>query len=248
MTTPAVPYLTSPTECTSEPLHETLLTNSWEEPEREVSASPDVGPMTGCSLLEFAPAFAASPDTARADTPAGFTFDVRMGQEGLVNPSANSESAIEDQTVTLPEGVAINPGQASGLGACQLSQARLEEQGPPTCPSNSKVGQVVVETPVLRNKLEGSVYVLQSNPPNVKLLVAPEDPHDGIYVKVVGTTHLNETTGQVTATFEKTPQVPYSDLKVSFSGWRAGGAFDSDGVWDLYGEHRFHAVEHAVRG
>jgi uncharacterized repeat protein (TIGR01451 family) len=218
VTTPPIPYLTSPTDCTSEPLQSTLAANSWEEPGHEIEVKSDVGPMTGCSSLEFAPAITASPDTARADTPAGFTFGVRMGQEGLVNPSANSESDIEDTTVMLPEGVSINPGQANGLGACQVAQERLGEEGPPACPSDSKVGQVSVETPVLRNKLEGNVYVLQSNPPNVQLLVAPEDPQDGIYVKLVGTVHLNETTGQITTTFEKTPQLPFDEFKLSFSG------------------------------
>ncbi len=213
-----IPYLTAPTDCTSEPLQATLEASSWEEPDHNVSASSPVGPMTGCSLLEFAPAITASPDTARADTPAGFTFGVKMGQEGLTNPSANSESDIEKTTVTLPEGVAINPGQANGLGACQESEARLEEEGPPTCPSDSKVGRVEIGTPVLRNKLEGNVYVLQSNPPEVKLLVAPEDPQDGIYVKLVGTVHLNTTTGQITTTFDKTPQLPFDEFKLSFSG------------------------------
>ena len=218
VTTPWVPYLTSPTDCTVKPLQATFKANSWEEPGHEVEATSDVGPLTGCSQLEFAPAITASPDTTRADTPAGFTFDVKMGQEGLINPSANSEADIEDTTVTLPEGVAINPGQAAGLGACQPSQARLEEEGPPLCPSDSKVGQVEVETPVLRDKLDGNVYVLQSNPPNLELLVAPEDPADGIYVKFVGDVHLNETTGQLTTTFEGTPQLPFNDLKLSFSG------------------------------
>jgi len=213
-----IPYLTSPTQCTSEPMQATIEVNSWEEPGREITVPSDIGPLTGCSLLEFAPAITASPDTTRADTPAGFTFGVHMGQEGLVNPAANSQADIEDTTVTLPEGIAINPGQANGLGACQFSQAAIGVGGPPSCPSNSKVGQVAIETPILRNKLEGNVYVLQSNPPDVKLLVAPEDPPDGIYVKFVGDVHLNETTGQLTTTFEKTPQLPFDSLKLSFSG------------------------------
>jgi uncharacterized repeat protein (TIGR01451 family) len=212
------PYLTAPTDCTGEPLQATLEADSWQEPGRNVTDSLSVGPLMGCGLLEFAPAITASPDTARADTPAGFTFGVQMGQEGLVNEAVNSESDIQGTTVTLPEGVVINPGQANGLGACQLSQAHIEEEGPPSCPSNSKVGQVAIETPVLRNKLEGNVYVLQSNPPDVKLLVAPEDPQDGLYVKFVGNVHLDEKTGRLTTTFEGTPQLPFSNLKLSFSG------------------------------
>jgi hypothetical protein len=212
-----VPYLTSPTDCTGQPLEATFEVSSWQEPSVLLRVGSNVGPFTNCSLLEFAPAIAASPDTIRSDTPAGFTFQVKMGQEGLLNESANSESDIQDTTVTLPEGIAVNPGQASGLGACQFSQDAVGEEGPPSCPANSKVGQVEVETPVLRNKLAGNVYILQSNPPELKLLVAPEDPQDGIYVKLIGDVHL-EASGQIVTTFAETPQLPFSDFKLSFSG------------------------------
>jgi uncharacterized repeat protein (TIGR01451 family) len=213
-----IPYLTSPTDCTGEPLIATGYVTSWEEPEHEVTEEADIGPFTGCPLLEFAPAITAAPDTTRADSPAGLTVGVKMGQEGLTNEEAGSEADIENTTVTLPEGIAINPGQANGLGACQESQEELNKEAPPTCPSNSKVGTVEIETPVLRDKLDGNVYVLQSNPPDLKLLVAPEDPPDGIYVKFIGDVHLNETTGQLVTTFEHTPQLPFSALKFSFSG------------------------------
>jgi uncharacterized repeat protein (TIGR01451 family) len=218
VTTPPIPYLTSPTDCTVGPLQATLYANSWEEPAPTVGVASPLGPMTGCGLLEFAPAIAAAPDTASADTPAGFTFGVSMGQEGLLNSSVTSEADIENTTVTLPEGIAINPGQANGLGACQESQEELNAEAPPACPSDSKVGTVEIETPVLRDKLDGNVYVLQSNPPDLKLLVAPEDPPDGIYVKFVGDVHLNEATGQLVTTFERTPQLPFSKLKFNFSG------------------------------
>lgn len=217
-TIPPIPYLTSPTQCTGEPLQATLSAASWEDPSHPEPVRSPVGPLTGCSLLEFAPVISASPDTTRADTPAGLTFGVHMGQEGLVNESANSQADIEDTTVTLPPGVVINPGQANGLGACQLSQDGVGAEAPPSCPSDSKVGQVEIETPILRNKLDGNVYVLQSNPPDIKLLVAPEDPADGIHVKFIGDVHLNEATGQLTTTFEKTPRLPFGDLKLSFSG------------------------------
>ena len=75
-----------------------------------------------------------------------------------------------------------------------------------------------IETPVLRDKLDGNVYVMMSDPPDLKLLVAPEDAQDGIFLKVLGDVHLNETTGQLTASFEQTPPLPYSALKLSFSG------------------------------
>jgi len=214
-----IPFLTSPTECTSEPLQVTFSAASWEQPDQKTPpAGSSVGPLTGCNLLEFGPAITAAPDTTHADTPAGFTFDVKVPQEGLVNPAALSTADIQNTAAVLPAGVVINPGQAAGLGACQLSQDGVGFEGPPSCPSDSRVGHVVVTTPVLKNKLEGEVYVLQSNPPDLKLLVAPEDPSDGIYVKFIGDVHLSETTGQLVTTFEKTPQLPFSDLRLSFNG------------------------------
>ena len=47
VTTPLVPYLTSPTDCTSEPLEATITANSWEEPEREVERDVERGPDDG---------------------------------------------------------------------------------------------------------------------------------------------------------------------------------------------------------
>ena len=60
------------------------------------------------------------------------------------------------------------------------------------------------------------MYVLQSNPPNLEMLVAASG--DGVNVKVVGKVHLDEATGRVTATFENTPDFPVSEFKLAFSG------------------------------
>jgi uncharacterized repeat protein (TIGR01451 family) len=217
-TSPPVPFFTNATQCTGEPVQSTFFTKSYEEPEVEVTAPSSFGVLAGCDLLEFPPAVRAAPDTTRADTPAGLTFEVKVPQEGLVSSEGLSATDIKDTKVTLPEGVVINPGQAAGLAACQMSQAGIGLEGPPSCPSNSKVGHVEVESPLLKNKLEGEVYVLQSNPPHLKLLVAPESPVQGLYIKFVGEVHLNEATGQLVTTFENTPALPFSNLKLSFSG------------------------------
>jgi uncharacterized repeat protein (TIGR01451 family) len=212
----AVPFLTSPTECTSAPLQATFKATSWAG--REDRGESSMGPLTGCGLLEFGPSITVAPDTSDADTPAGLTFEVKVPQEGLVSPVGVATADIKNTAATLPAGVVINPGQAAGLGACQFSQDGIGVEGPPGCPSDSKVGTVEIQTPIIKNTLKGNVYLLQSNPPDVKLLVAPEDPADGIYIKFVGDVHLNEATGQLLTTFEQTPQLPFSDLKLSFSG------------------------------
>ena len=215
---PPLPFFTNVTQCSGEPLPAKLFASSWYEPENRVSAPTSFGTMTGCPLVEFGPYITAAPDTTRADTPAGFTFDVKEPQEGLINAEGFSSADIENTTATLPEGVVINPGQAAGLAACQFSQDGIGVNGPPACPSNSKVGEVEVESPLLPRPLKGPVYLLASTPPELKLEVAPEDAQEGIYVKFIGTVHLNATTGQLVTTFEKTPALPFDNLRLSFSG------------------------------
>jgi uncharacterized repeat protein (TIGR01451 family) len=215
---PPTPFFTNMTQCTGEPEVGTLFTDSWQEPEKRISVPSSFGTMTGCPLMEFGPYIKAAPDTTRSDSPAGFSFDVKMPQEGLTTAEGLSSSDIENTVATLPQGVVINPGQAAGLAACQFSQDGIGVNGPPSCPSNSKVGEVEIETPLIVRPLKGPVYLLASSPPELKLEVAPEDPQDGIYVKFLGTVHLNPLTGQLVTTFEKTPSLPFDNLKLSFSG------------------------------
>jgi hypothetical protein len=81
-----------------------------------------------------------------------------------------------------------------------------------------------VRTPLLEGasekELEGNVYILQSNPPTLELLVAASG--DGVNLKLVGVVHLNEATGQLTTTFTETPQVPFTSLKLSFENGPQG--------------------------
>jgi hypothetical protein len=226
------PLLTLPTACGS-PLTTTLTVESWEtslgaSSESIVTSEPNGAPVgiTGCEHLTFPPALTAAPDTSYADTPAGLTVDVKVPEEGLSYFRGLSTADIENTTVTLPEGVAINPGQAAGLAACGPAEDGLttpaeeaageEDNGPAHCPNASQVGTDEIETPLLSKSLKGDVYVMNSNPPHLKLLVTASG--EGVFVKLVGNVNLDERTGQLVTTFEKTPELPFTDFKLSFSG------------------------------
>jgi hypothetical protein len=221
------PFLTLPTACLGP---QTLTVHgqaTWSDPSATAEASQlthdnsdkPIG-FTGCEHLSVNPSISAVPDTSFGDTPAGFTVDVKVPQEALTIPTGLVAATIKNTTVTLPEGVVINPGQAAGLVACQAAEANIHGEGPQSCPAASKVGTVHIRTPLLEgeleSELEGNVYVLQSNPPNLQLLLAASG--DGVYLKLVGDVHLNETTGQLTTTFTETPELPFTDLKLAFSG------------------------------
>jgi hypothetical protein len=221
-TAPRLALMTSPTQCSSTPLTYTMSTDSWQEPDVPFTASFDRDfdgnqlLMTGCERLAFDPTITVAPDTAQADTPAGLTVEVKMPQDGLLNPEGIAPADLKNTTVTLPAGVVINPGQAAGLVACQPAEDAVGSEGPSHCPSASKVGTVQITTPLLPEKLEGSVYILPSNPPDLQLLIAASA--DGVNLKLVGDVHLDAGSGQLTTTFLNTPQLPFSDLKLNFSG------------------------------
>jgi hypothetical protein len=221
---PLTALLSNPTSCTG-PVTTTAHADSWEQQGafaeesflmHDTATPANTVGFTGCEKLPFSPTIKVTPDTAQADSPAGLTVEVKMPQGGLLNPQGITSADIRNTTVTLPPGVVINPGQAAGLTACQPEQDGVGVEGPPSCPVSSKVGTVEIATPLLPNKLEGDIYVLQSNPPDLKLLVAASG--EGVDLKLIGDVHLDEHTGALTTTFENTPQLPFDDLKLAFSG------------------------------
>jgi hypothetical protein len=236
---PLKPFLTLPTSCGEPPVFSAEMLGTWQNPNEQIqpisfpwhdSEGRPVG-IIGCErLVHFEPSFTAGPESSFSDSPTGLTTITRVPQN--VNQEGLATSGVQKVKVTLPPGVAINPGQATGLAACQFSETDLpvgeengEEErfdGPASCPIASKVGTAEVATPLLRGRLKGNIYVLQSNPPEVKLLLTASG--EGVYVKEVGTVHLDEETGQITATFEGNPgyqgipDAPVSELVASFSG------------------------------
>ncbi len=215
------PLLTLPTSCEG-PQTFTAGVDTWENASTSEAsflshdAEGEPTGLTGCDGLGFGPFISVSPDTTHADTPAGLTTDVKVPQEGLLARGGVSESNIKNATVVLPEGVVISPARAAGLALCPLARDGVGAEGPPSCPSASQVGTAQVTTPVLTEPIEGEVYVLESNPPHIKLLVALAG--EGVEIKLVGNVSLNEATGQLTTTFENTPELPFTDFKLSFSG------------------------------
>jgi uncharacterized repeat protein (TIGR01451 family) len=216
------PFLTLPTSCAG-PQSFSIHASTWQEPIAEAGTSiqtldsnGDPVGFTGCEHLDFGPTITTSPDTSNADTPAGLTVTVKPSVGDLADPEGLGTSDIENTTVTLPEGMTINPGQAAGLQACQETEVTLKESDlAPACPSASKVGTDEIETPLLKKPLQGNVYLLQANPPDLQLLLQASG--EGVNLKLIGHVHLTGT-GQLVTTFSGTPPLPFTSLKLSFSG------------------------------
>ncbi len=129
------PFLTLPTGCTG-PLRSTIEADSYQEPEEPgqmvkaesitSNAAGEPVNLTGCSKLTFPPRITVKSDTTNASSASGLTVDVNVSQKAALNPEGLAESALRDATVTLPEGVAINPSGANGLEACSEGLAGFQ--------------------------------------------------------------------------------------------------------------------------
>ncbi len=129
----SVPFLTMPTGCHG-PLHSTMAVDSWETPGQWVKASTvthnSAGTpvsLTGCSKLKFLPEIGVVPDSNNASTSSGLTVGVHVPQNAASNPNGLAESSLRDTTVTLPEGVTINPSGGDGLEACSSDPGALSD-------------------------------------------------------------------------------------------------------------------------
>ena len=245
-------FLSNPTSC-EEKFEAQMFVDSFEELftsnlSEWPSASVEVPAFSECEKIPFEPEIAANPSTRGTEAATGLGVTLGVAQEWdnpLGSPVTLASSYLKGAVVTLPEGMTANPGLAEGLGSCtpeeyaRETSASLPGSG---CPSESKIGTITIETPLLAVPVKGAVYIATpyDNPfpdppvhPNGTLLamyVVAKEPERGILVKVAGKIVPNETTGQLVTTFEKQPamngfpeqeglpQQPFSKFKLQFSG------------------------------
>jgi hypothetical protein len=224
------PFVSLPSSCEG-----SMTTNasidSWGHPndwvERSfISADPNENAtqVSGCNQLEFDPSIESKATTNLADAPTGLDFKLHVPQASGIE--APSTANVKDVKVTLPEGMVVNPSAGDGLAGC--SSAEIEIHGPnaATCPDAAKIGTAEIKTPLLGEPLNGAVYLAKpfDNQFNslLALYIAVDDQRTGVVLKLPGEVQPNPATGQLVATFKENPELPFSDLNVSFfNGARA---------------------------
>ncbi len=221
---PAKPFLTNPTSCEG-PVLTSLRVNSWQDQadwseasflSHDTSHQP-IG-ADGCEKLPFAPTVHVQAQPGSAASPSSLSVKVHIPQS--TGPGQNATAHLKKAVVTLPAGVTVNAAAANGLGACTPAQIGLANGDSPSCPNSSKVGSVEIETPLLERPLTGAVYLAQQhqNPFGSLLAVYLVAEGSGVVVKLPGKVDVDPSTGQVTATFDDNPQLPFEDLAVRFFG------------------------------
>jgi hypothetical protein len=239
---------------------------SLQAPVYRASAAQAVG---GCDRLQFDPTIAVAPETTQADTPSGYEVDLKVPQAASVWP-VPATPPFRDVEVTLPEGVSISPAAADGLVGCQASGPEGidlggadtlegesahevqegEEPGPDGlpraarghCPAASRIGTVEIATPLLREPLEGHLYLAQprcGRPGQAACTEADAEEGRvfGLYVEAAGAgvviklpaeieaggygSHSRAAglrPGQLRTKLLEDPQLPFSELRLQLQG------------------------------
>jgi uncharacterized repeat protein (TIGR01451 family) len=157
-------FFNLPTDCLGQPNVTRAGATSWEEPEVEHEASYESADLSGnpttvsgCNQLSYEPTITSTPTTNLAESPSGLDFHLHQPQDFSLDGLATA--VAKDITVTLPEGMTLNPAAADGIEGCDAEQIGLStpigqspahfSKEPPSCPQASKLGTLEVRTPVL---------------------------------------------------------------------------------------------------
>ena len=211
-------FLTLPSVCSSTTTSH-LRVESYEGAASETDTHPPTG-VDGCDRVPFHPTTEIGSATTQSDAPDGPTVEVKAAQNA--GPEEINTADIRDAHLTLPEGMTLNPSAAHELGVCTAAQIAIGSTGPVTCPAAAKIGSVVIETDLPPGSLAGNIYLGDpgggaiTGPPYT-LYVDAESQY-GVSVRLQGAVNPNPSTGRLETTFLGNPQLPFSDLIVTFNG------------------------------
>jgi hypothetical protein len=225
---PLLPYLTLPASCEDVAPKLTVNVDSGLTPglfTGEAGWFTDGGerpvPISACEAVPFSPEVSPLAASNLAETPSGLHLSVTLPDQGLLSPSSIAETEPEKLEVTLPQGVTLNPSLANGLGACtpaQYASASAESSTGGGCPDASKIGSLRVKTALLEEAVEGSVYLAtpHDNPFDSPLAIylVGRAAQRGLQIKQAGRLLADPGTGQLTASFDGLPPLPYSTFEL----------------------------------
>jgi hypothetical protein len=233
LSSPPAAYLTLPTAC-SGPLFFNATADAWQQPAQVTAqalnrTSGGAEADMSCKGLVFEPHPVGQLSDTKASSPSGYDFRLTEDEANLTDPSQFAHPPVKQAVVSLPTGVSVNPSVGAGLAVCHHSQYAAESatshegEG---CPNAAKLGDFEVVSPLFEGRFKGAVYLAApyENPFGtlVAVYLVARLPERGLLVKLAGRIDPNQGTGDLVATFDGLPQLPYTDLDLTFrTGQRA---------------------------
>lgn len=233
---PELAFLTSPVNCADAPYTSILDVESWkgETDSAESVFEGNSGPSgwTGCDKVPFTPSIQSQPSSNASESATGLSFELSIPESGITSPKGIAQSTLKKAVVKLPEGMTLNPSAGEGLGHCSPADFAREElrTNPGTgCPNSSKLGSIRIDTPLLNEPAEGSLFLAETDDPATKtpgaenpfdslisMYMVARIPERGVIVKAAGKVEPDPKTGQIVTTFDNLPPLPFSKFTLNF--------------------------------
>lgn len=216
---PLKPFLTNATACQQQNLF--FAATSYQLPGQTFTAQAPLAPTTDCEALQFPATVDVQPNSHTAGSPTGVKTMLRIPQNE--DPNSTAPSAMRAASVTLPPGMTLSASAADGLEACSSEQVGLgREEVASACPNASKLATATITSPALQESLPGAVYLRTPEPGHLFRVWLVTDEF-GLHIKLPGEINPDPQTGQITAEFRETPQLPVEEIALDFKdGPRAG--------------------------
>jgi hypothetical protein len=220
-----VPFLRTPTSCPGTPLPWSIDIDTYQHPGSFVHAETTTPAIEGCTFNPFDPGLVLTPSTFAPHAPSGVDATLSQDQDWGINGIAPAD--VRRVSVTLPEGLTINPSSADGLAACTDAQLGLGQEGPSSCPDAAKLGTVELHTPLLDHPVGGTIFLRTQNSQDpesgelFRMAVEIRSDEDGIAIKLPGAIQANPVrddpkSGQLTTVFDDLPQLPFESMTLRF--------------------------------
>lgn len=252
-------FMFNPSDCAEEASRPPVVrtkSDTWQEPGVfSVTADQVLPPVTGCEKLSFHPGFSFQPTSSEGSSGVGATAHLHLPQEGLSDPDELAPPNLKKAVVALPEGLTLNAAAADGLQACSEEQIGLLttngalpnpirfDEAAPQCPDGSKLGTARIDTPLLDQPVDGTIYLAEqeANPFGalIALYLVLESERFGLTIKLPGKVDIGPG-GRLTATFDHSPQLPFEDMTLHFRGGgprsqlaspEICGHYETQGTW-----------------
>jgi len=250
-------FITNPTTCFDPAEWDTLYSTwyraeSFEEPDPsfpngttpfEARVEDDEGNLyqqEDCDTIPFEPDVGVNPGTGAIDSPSPATVTTEVPFEVPdEGGDEQAQSQVRRVELTLPNGMGLNPSGSKGLVACSDADFKKGQRVVDnTCPVDSKIGSIEVETPPLPDgSLKGDVYIgeQKSNDPasgeQFRILAEAKSEQLGVVARLVGHTAADPVSGQLTTVFDEQevgplagplprglPQIPFESVTLRFDG------------------------------
>jgi hypothetical protein len=186
---------------------------SYSQPVRQADNS-DGGPVN-CEAVPFEPASEVVPETTTSSSNSKYTIEVATPQNH--DPDELGTSHLKKAVVEMPPGIALNPAAATELDACTDAQFKKGTDLENECPEGSVIGTATIPSPLLRDPLEGFVYVGEPLP-GQQFRIFVDTQANGVIIRLVGNVDVDEDSGKITTTFDDLPEQPFDTATLEIRG------------------------------